>query len=251
MKIINLIWNFIKSTVWPFVKKNLKYVAIILVIVISFVIGKCSTKPERQAQINNLIAVRDSVHSLQFELEGVTYSGTQKDAVILSQSNAIEAGLIREDVLKKLHIKDLITNTELSGIIHRQDSLLKLPPNTIFITVKDTSGVTHDYARLPFTLLDVNDKYLSLNAGMSIDRKAWYNLSIPFSGTVSVGYVGTGFLNLKKVPKGIFTTDIPYLKVNDMSVVIIEEPKGLLSKWYIHAGIGAAFIETVRILLTK
>ena len=237
---------------WLKIKKGVVITGLILAcLTISFIVGKCSTKAERKQAQSNIIALQDDVKQTAVTIEGLNNTVFEKDAVILSQSDAIKLGVIEQERLKKLHLSTLLTNTELIGTIQMLRDSLKLPSVPVFITIKDTSGVTRDYIRLPFELLKIVDKYITLNAGMNLNRTAYYNLSIPFSGTVSVGYVGTGFLNLKKVPKGIFTTEIPYLKVNDMSVTIIEEPKGVLSKWYVHAGIGAAFFEAVRILLTK
>ena len=238
------------KTLLDFCKKNWKYaVLIIAVLVISFILGKCSTRNERDNYIGNLIAARDSVKHSLIKIDGLQNSVWEKNAIILGQSQSIEAGIIERDLLKKLHIKDLITNAELSGIIHRQDSLLKLPPNTVFITVKDTSGITHDYVRVPFDLLKLNEKYVSLNAGMDINRKAWYDLSVPFSGNISIGYVKSGFL--KMTPKGIFTTENPYIKINSMDVLIVKEPDKFYNKTWFHLLSGAAIFETIHQIVKK
>jgi hypothetical protein len=235
---------------WNKIKKGVIITGLILgCLIIAFIAGKCSTREERKQAINNISALNSEIKQTEVIIEGLKNTVYEKDAVILSQKDAIATGTLERERLKKLHLSELITNTELSGIIKKQDSLLNLPPNTVFITIKDTSGVTRDYVRIPFQLLKTADKYITLNAGMDKNKKAWFDLSIPFSGTVTIGNKRTGLF--KTTPVGIFTTEIPYLKVNDMSVLIIQEPKGILSKWYVHAGAGALFIELLRIAFIK
>jgi hypothetical protein len=221
------------------------------VLLIAYIAGRCSTKAERDQSLSNLIASRDSVKQSKVVINDLENTVYEQGAIILTKDKAIEAGILEQERLRKLHIKDLLTNTDLLGVIHRQDSLLKLPPETIFITIKDTSGVARDYVRIPFQLLKKADKYLALNAGMKEGRTAWYDLSVPFSGTVSVGYVGSGFLNLKKTPKGIFTTENPYIKINQMDVLIIQDNKTLFQKTWFHLVLGAGIMEGVNYILKK
>ena len=218
---------------------------------VSFFLGQCSTKKERSQGVANLAASRDSIKTYSIKIDGLRNSIFEKNAIILSQEDAIKAGLIREDVLKKLHIRDMITNTDLSGIIKHQDSLLSLPPQTVFITINDTSGVKHDYVRIPFKLLDVKNKYLILLAGMDKTRTAYYSLRVPFAGKIFIGYTGEGFLHLKQVPKGMFMTENPHIIMNTMDVIIIQDSKKWYEKWWIHALGGAAVDEGLRRLFKK
>jgi hypothetical protein len=239
-----------KAKLLLWLKANIKYLILFVVFVLLVsVISKCNRQKEQKQGINNLIAARDSVKQLEVTIEGLKNSIWEKNAIILGQEESIKAGIIREDLLKKLHVKNLITNAELSGIIHKQDSLLKLPPNTIFITVKDTSGITHDYVRIPFDLLKLNEKYVSLNTGMDINRKAWYYLSVPFIGNISIGYVKSGFL--KTTPKGIFITENPYIKINNMDVLIVKEPDKFYNKTWFHLFSGAIIFETIHQIVKK
>jgi hypothetical protein len=82
---------------------------------------------------------------------------------------------------------------------------------------------------------------------MNLNKTAYYNLEVPFSGTISVGYVRSGLFG--QSPKGIFTTENPYLKVDDMNVLIVTEPVKWYQKWYVPIIAGAVGIETVRFLL--
>jgi hypothetical protein len=245
MKTKILLW--IKTT-WDKGKKTLIKIGLfLLVLIIAYIAGRCSTKEIRDNQVHNLIAARDSVKHSLVTIDGLKNSVWEKNAIILGQEQSIDAGLIREELLKKLHIKDLITNAELSGVIQRQDSLLSLPPKTEYITIKDSSGIKKNYVRYPFQLLKLHDNYLSLDAGLDSLRKAWYKLNVPFDGTVSVGYKKTGFL--KTTPVGIFTSTNPHIQVNKMDVLIVKEQEKWFQKWYVHAIAGAVAIETARILI--
>lgn len=233
-------WGKRKSTV-------IKVGLFLLVLVVAFIAGRCSTKELRDIQQHNLIAARDSVKYSVVTIEGLQNSVWEKNAIILGQEQAVQAGMIERERLKKLHLKDLVTNTELSGKIKRQDSLLALPPKTEYITIKDSAGIKKNYVRYPFQLLDQHDKFLSLDAGLDSLRKAWYKLNVPFDGTVSVGYIKAGFL--KTTPVGIFTSTNPYIQVNKMDVLIVKEQKKWFQKWYVHVIAGAVAIETARNLI--
>jgi hypothetical protein len=82
----------------------------------------------------------------------------------------------------------------------------------------------------------MDEKYLKLNAGMKVDRSAWFGLEVPFTGFVTVGYKKDGLFRTK--PVGVFTTDNPYIKISDMNTVIIQENKSIFSKWWFNALIG-------------
>jgi hypothetical protein len=122
-----------------------------------------------------------------------------------------------------------------------------LPPEVVFRTVRDTSGISQEYIRIPLTLLDIKEKYLSLNAGIRQNKTVYFDLELPLSGTMSVGYVKTGFLKTK--PVGIFTSENPYLKINNMDILIVQEQKKWYEKFWVHALFGGAIVEGVNILI--
>lgn len=221
----------------------------ILLVTISFIAGKCSTRSERKQSQGNILALQSEIKQTEVVIQGLKNTVFERDAVILDQSDAIKLGIIERERLKKLHLSELITNTELSGTIQILRDSLKLPASTVFVTIKDTSGVSREYVKIPFQLLKITDKYITLEAGMNLNRTAYYNLSVPFSGEISVGYVRSGIF--KKVPKGIFTTTNPYLTTNDMNVLIVQEKDRIYDKWYIHAGMGILVFEGLKLLLIK
>jgi hypothetical protein len=236
--------------VWIKYKRPILYVGVILACFLGFyILGRLSTRQERNAVTSNYIALQGEVKEYKVTIEGLENKVYEKDVVILSEKQAKEVGLLEIERLRKLHIKEVITNTELSGIIKRQDSLLNLLPKIEFITIKDSSGIKKNYVRYPFQLLNKHDQYLSLDAGLDSLKKAWFKLSTPFVGKIIVANVKSGFLKI--TPKGIFTTTNPYIMIDTMNVLIVKEPDKIWNKTWFHIGAGAVLIEGIRLLLTK
>ena len=206
--------------------------------------GQWSTKKERLQQTANLAASRDSVLALSYEIDGLKTLVFQKDAIILTEKQAKEAGILEIERLKKLRMKDVITQADLQGRIRILRDSLKLPPEVQFVTIKDTSGITRDYVRVPFTLLDSTDKYISIKAGMNKNRTAFYDVSVPISGEMTIGYQRDGLFRTK--PVGVFSTTNEHLTVNQMDILIIEEQKKWYQKWWAHALFGITVFETGR-----
>ena len=202
------------------------------------------SKQERQNSTANLIAVRDSVDNYIIEVNGLKLAVSEKDAVILSEKEAKEAAILEAKRLKALHIKEVVTNMELQGTIKILRDSLKLKPGTIIVTIKDTTGISHDYVKIPFTLLDVSEKHLTLKAGMNASKTAYFGLTVPISGTMTIGYKKTGFLRTK--PVGVFTSDNPYLHIDNMDILIVQERKKGYNYWYVHALAGVVVWETAR-----
>jgi len=231
-------------------KKYILYITLFLAfLATSFFVGRCSTDKERSQQTANLRASRDSIRFYQFKIGNLEYLSSEKDALILSQRDAIKAGILEIDYLKKLHLKDLETNTELKALIKVLRDSLDLPPETVIMTIKDTSGIARHYMRIPFQNIKYNDKYLTLNAGVDSSKKAWFDLEVPFSGSVTVGYKKDGFLKTK--PVGIFVTDNSYIKVINMDVFINKKEIKWYQRWWVHSLAGAGAVATLWYLTDK
>ena len=234
------------NTNWK--KTSFLVIGFICILLLAYYCGRQSTSATIGMHKRNLIAARDSVRHYSVTINGLKTSVAEKDAIILTKDQAIEAGIIEKDGLKALHMKDLITNASLKGRIKILEDSLKLPKEkeNVYVTIKDTAGIARDYIRIPFTLLDVKNQYLSLNAGMKENKTAYYDLEVPFSGEMSVGYVKSGFLKTK--PVGTFTSSNPYLKINNMDILIIPEKKKWYQSFWIHALAGGAIVEGINLL---
>lgn len=217
---------------------------------IAYIAGKCSTRENRRLGIDNLIAARDLVKESTVIINGLKNTVFEKDAIILTQEDAIKTGLLEKERLRKLHLKELTANVELQGRIKILEDSLDLPPDVKYITVKDSSGKYNDYIRIPFVLLNVHRKdSVDLIAGLNINRKAYWKLDIPFKAELSVGYKITGFL--KTTPVGIFTTTNPYVHIDKMDVVILKKEEKWFQKWYTPVGIYAVGREIIGLFLKK
>jgi hypothetical protein len=224
-------------------------IAVIVVLIISFIVGRLSANTIIRQQTENLIAARDSIKQYSVKIAGLENFVFEKNAIILSQKESIEAGIIENERLRKLHLKELVTNTELAGTIKILRDSLKLQPGTTIITIKDTTGLSHDYVKIPFKLLDVKEKYVSLAAGMNVNCTAYFDLSVPFTGTISIGYIKSGFL--KTTPKGVYTTTNPYITVNSMDVLIVKEKERFYNKTWFHVLCGAGIVEGINLIIRR
>jgi hypothetical protein len=237
------VWQKSKKTIWLIC-------AFLSVLGIGYLAGCNRLRKERALNVANIIAIRDTIKHSFVTIDGLRNSVYEKNAIILSQDESIKAGIIERDRLKALHLKDLLTNTDLSGTIQILRDSLKLVPGTTIITIKDSSGVAQNYVKIPFTLLNLHEQYIdSLKAGMGINKKAWFKLQIPFSGTISVGTKKIGLF--KTIPVGIFVTTNPYIHVNSMDVLIVQDQKKFYDKFWFHALCGGIIVESANILLKK
>ena len=224
----------------------IKYVYIALavtgVFTAAFIAGRNSTRKERSEQQANLIAARDSIETYSVKIAGLRTYVSEKDAIILTQKDAIAAGIIERERLRKLHFAELVANAELAGTIDILRDSLKIPPEIQIVTVKDTIEGNYQALRIPWEW-PYESEYVKLAFGIHANKKGYFNLSVPFSGTISIGYVKSGFF--KTTPKGVFTTDNPYLKVKQMDILIVEDRKKWYEKWWLHVLVGAATAEAV------
>ena len=214
----------------------IKFGLFIAILGLAYIAGRCSTKEERIAQQVNLEAALSEVAQSSITIDGLKQNVYTKDALILSKDNALQVEIIENKRLRALNIKELVTNAELIGTIKILRDSLKLPPDVQFVTVKDTSG-SYPAVRLPFTLLNISESNLSLTAGMRSNKTAYFSLSVPVTGEMSIGYVRAGLFKTK--PVGIFTSENPYLKITDMSVLIVKEEKRFFQKTWVHLAAGA------------
>lgn len=200
--------------------------ALIMLLAGFYFVGRLSTKKERDLSKQNLIAMQDTVKTYKIKVKGLVVQVFEKDALVLSLKDAIKVGVVEKEYWRKLHMSALVANVKLEGELKAAQDSLALPPEVKFITVKDSSGIARDYAKIPFTLLDLKDPYLNLSAGMNVDRTAWYKLDIPIVGTVTIGYKG-------KKAVGVFTTENTLLTITNMNIVITPYKSKWYEKWYI------------------
>jgi hypothetical protein len=228
--------------------KILYTIIFLLIMVGSFIGGRYSTLRIRNTLKYNIIAQRDSIRSYEIEIKGLKMLVFEKDALILSQQDAIDAGILENSTLKALHLKSLVANAKLEGTIKILRDSLAIQPGSEFITVKDSSMIK-DYLRVPFTLIDLHTRDINLIAGMRANRQIYFNLEIPIKGQMYLGYVNDGLF--KRKPVGVFTTTNRYLTINNAEITIVNDPPKVYQQWWFHSLTGIFVFEGFQLLYKK
>ena len=174
-----------------------------------------------------------------------------QDAVIISYRDAISTGLLDNDRLKELNIKEVELNIRLTEKIAvlEKEAAFDNPPNIVY---RDTSINNVDtllrYIQLPFGF-GYTDKWVNLHA--TVDESPIFDtLAIWSYPEITLGWQRQGFLK-KKERKIFYTNENPYVYIEDMQNVVINEPK----KWFqtdvakVSGGIVA--FEVIRLLLSN
>ncbi len=161
-------------------------------------------------------AYNDTIHMQRIMLDGVRQTLVKKDAIILSQKEAIQAGFLDKQRLKKINAGVVRTNTKLKATINTlKDSLHNY--NRI-VLVRDTAGYVNAM-RLPATF-NYADEYFKL--GVNVKRDTWnFNALATVPATITVG------------DQVIITTPNPYVKFTKVNSVVVP-PKTKLwdKKWF-------------------
>lgn len=212
-----------------------KYIilAVAILIIVAAIFSYFAVRKSNRVAINNLIALQDSVKHYKLKVHDLELNIAEKKALILTKNDAIKAGLIDKEYWRKLHMSTLATNVSLEAEIKAMADSLAVKPNTVFIKVKDTTGVYADYVKLPFVLLDIKSKDLNLTAGMHANKTAYYDLGIPIIGTITVGYKD-------RKPVGVFATDNKLFNVTNMTIIVVPSKKPWHEKWYLSGSLGFA-----------
>tara|TARA_R100001244_G_scaffold18708_1_gene19548 strand:- start:49 stop:693 length:645 start_codon:yes stop_codon:yes gene_type:complete len=139
----------------------------------------------------------------------------EQEQIILSQSDAIEQGLLEIGRLKRVNSQvHVVTNTII-------DTIIVSHVDTVVQVINGNS-----YLKLPQSY-SFNDEFINLNAkineiGLNID-----NITIFNESTITVGYKRIGFLKPLSPVIQIKNTN-PYMLTQSVSNVVIEEKTDLL-----------------------
>lgn len=198
---------------------------------VSYFVGRHISNQEKKTAISNIIALRDSVRHYVVEIDKLKYMVAEKNAVVLSQKDAIKSGMVEKEALKKLNIKYL---TELNTITAEfkitRDSLKH---NGIIGIDPQTSK---PYIGLPFTFSEINRNY-SVTGGFN--NKGAMNLSVSVPLKLSI----YGAVDKKGVAKVSVLTDNPMVKISEITSVKIEVAKPKRYGFGIMGGYGIAIIN--------
>lgn len=153
------------------------------------------------------------------------------NTIMEKQKRAIKDGLIEREKLRKLHIKDVRTNT----VIKANIAVLKKQlanPNVIYDTIRETMRPTR-MMKLP-AIFNYKDDYVNLK--VTIDTTWSFKLRVPVDLDVTVGQ------------KVNITTNNPYVEINKIKSVVVPQKGKRLKNIAIGTVIGLAIAGIISIL---
>lgn len=164
------------------------------------------------------------------DIDGLKKQVSEKDQLILTQNQAIDAHLIEKSELKKLYFKSVNEVTSLKAQISiLKDSLSHTGVITI-IEPCDSVGYSYPVIKLPFTFKDGNEDY-TLSGGFSETGIMNINLNVPL-----VLDIWTGIDKVSKDYKVVVTTPSKVVKITELRSVKLDLPK--VKRWGIGASAG-------------
>ena len=145
-----------------------------------------------------------------YQLDSVKKVAAEKDAIIISQKQAIQQGFVIKEELDKINIKRLNEITHLRTTVSiLLDSINYIggivPPNT-----PCPPDENHPVLYLPLTFGEDND-YIHMKGVFEEDGKLSMDIQVPISLDMFVGYDKT-----TKMIKSVVSTDNPYVKLDDI-----------------------------------
>ena len=189
--------------------------AILALLGASYFIGRHYANRSHQTELNNYIALQDTVRNYQTKIKGLSVEVFETKRVVLSQRDAIKAGLIEKEALKKLNIKTLSELTSLKMQLNIVRDSVNHNGQIVYIdTNKKKPAIL-----LPFTFSDKN-KWFALIGGYDLTGNMNYTFDIP-----ALKLDIYGGIDKKGVAKLSVTTDNPYVKISEIKSVKIDVAK--------------------------
>jgi hypothetical protein len=199
-------------------------ILVLALITVSFFAGRWSTSGLRSAQYDQISAQDTIIKVYQRELNGRDQTIYEKNQLLGTQREAIQAGILERDLLKATNIKKATQITQLKAQL--QAAIDSIPiSDTVFITVdnEDGSGEVKTYAQLPFSW-DYSDQWISLQTGITLQKQGWFQLEAPTGFSIVLG--GKDGKQVAAV-----TTPSPYITVTDFNVVRLNQEKWYYKPW--------------------
>lgn len=216
------------------IKTRTLIIAVLVAFVLCFgggyLLGRHDRFGSSDTIINNLNSI---ITTYAYEVGGLQKQAREKDAIIMTQKQAIKEGLIFKEELRKLKIKHLNEVTHLETNVEiLLDSIAYIqghPPVNPPCPPDDNNPVLY----LPLTFQE-KSKYLDLTG--TFDEQAKLSLSIKLPITMDVY---TFFDRKEKQYKATLTYENPYIQTIDIRSVRMEWQKA--SRWGIGIMVGYGF----------
>ena len=191
------------------------FLAFLAILVIGWVYH---TNKLQKLNVANVAAMNDTVSHYKTKIAGIEVFVAERDAIILTQKEAIKAGLLSKEELKKLNISQ---STEISRLKAKIEVIRdSVEHNGQIVVIRDTAFIAPKNAIiLPFSFSD-STKFVSLRGRFNDAGKFSYT----FSSTIDLNlYVGFE----KRKLKAVATTTNPYVIIQDITTIKtdIKPPK--------------------------
>lgn len=207
--------------------------AVLALLTASYFVGRHYANRSHQAELNNYIALQDTVRNYQTKIDGLTVEVFETKRVVLSQVDAIKVGLVEKEALRKLNIKTLSELTSLKMQINIVRDSVSNNGQVVYI---DTNKLKPAIL-LPFTFSD-KTKYFSLAGGYDLTGRMNYTFDVP---ALNINVYGG--VDKKGIAKLSVTTDNPYIKFNDIKSTKISVSKPSRIGFGVMAGYGVVYVD--------
>ena len=190
---------------------------------------------------NQVVKFKDTEQVFVEKLNEKGEKLAEQEQVILSQKDAIAHNLLEIDNLKKINSQVKVRT------ITKIDSVFVPIIDTVERVVYDTTGIA--LLKLP-TKFGLENEFYSLystinSTGMLIDSLSLYNRQV-----ITIGLESNGVFK-SPTPKVMITNENPYVSVNSLSNVVIQNDLKWYEKKAVWGGIGFVGGLTTFILITK
>jgi len=196
---------------------NKNYIIIFLVLCVFAILyfgWRSYSSKLRSVAESNIVALNDTIKHYQIEIDKQKLEVFEKNALILSQKDAIQAGLLDRDALRKINIEQASELTKIRALV----SVIRDSVSHTGIVIKDTAWITPKYSiLLPFSFSD-STKFINLKGYFNQSGKLIYSLKVPVNLDVYTGYKD-------KVLKTSIVTDNPYISIQDITTIKMDSPK--------------------------
>lgn len=195
-----------------------------------YITGRVSAHPKIKRLSTALETLNDKIAYKDIVIDGLSQTVAQKDALVLTYREALDAEIISKEEMRRLHLRELNSKTTLITQLKTTLDSIKHTGVIVYDTlyVKDTLAVVPSI-RLPFDF-EKKTKYTTLTGGFNLQgvMSAKVETSVPLD--VYVG-IQKGSHDATVMVK----SENPDLKTVYISSLVVEAPP---KRWYERQIIG-------------
>lgn len=226
-------------------KIRISTLVLLFIVILSavFVAGRVSVHPKVDRLSTALKSMNDSIAYKDIIIDGLTQRVAQKDALVLTYKEALNAEIISKEEMRRMHIRELNSKTSLIAELNSKLDSISHTGQVVYDTIyiKDTLSLVPSI-RLPFTFSKTTP-YTSLKG--SFNREGILSAEIGMKAPLDI-YVGLA--KKTKDTKVSVTSPNPDLNVVYINSLKVVEPD---KKWYQREILGDAAKVGLGILIGR